>query len=357
VSISDFNKSGLKCVFFVMKFFSCPFCLSAVDDIYNLHDSLLKNGCVPILIHSEKDEDLEKYYKTSERKTEYLRLHRIATTDVLLDYLEMKHHSMLQGLVSMTKLMLGSKTITHLYDTKTASGVKEFMDNAPKDNDLSMCLSCAFVVQDRQVIFHTDCANMSDRLDIARIVIETETDGPIEFTVHKEAYACIKNPLAKPFNIKKPAPMQQIMSDKKSSLSCIAPGIEEEVPVRVFVKNPKDFKMLKTFMTKEYNVENINFYESIQEFRSIEDNKLLIPAAARIFEMFFSEDSPNLLNVTKEQTETVRGKLENPEIAMFDDVLNENVMSAMRDSFLRLQKSDMYHMRNSHARTFVISWK
>lgn len=359
VSISDLNRSGLKVVLFFMRHFACAYCLANIDEIYNLHDSLLKNSCIPVLVHMETEESIAEYYSTTERKKEFLSMHRMRQTDEIMKYFGINQQSILAGVASALKFTFISKMRGFMVDEGFVNDQKEFLTNQPKtdsgkfDVEKSVRLSSVFVIGDCKVIFHVAASNADDRIDIARIVVEYATQDMLNDLVESKYSKKLNN---------KPRPMLPAFEGKTLRLNCITPEVRPETDLELaqFLTTPSDFLLLKIWMTKEYNCENLIFYSHVMHYRQISDKNLRIKSAKLMYDTFFNKESVLQLNVTKRENEEIHSHLSDPKVDLFNEVLQTNIMNSIAESFARFKLSDLYAERLSNRRTsrksIVLQW-
>ena len=104
-------------------------------------------------------------------------------------------------------------------------------------------------------------------------------------------------------------------------------------------------KYFKLFATKEYSVENIVFFEEVQMYKELNEEKR-IERGKSIMENFFQFDSVNEINTSRKYVIEMKNKIkegeENFSKDFFDSVLLDVIQTNLSDTFQRFKFSELF---------------
>jgi hypothetical protein len=120
--------------------------------------------------------------------------------------------------------------------------------------------------------------------------------------------------------------------------------IELKIPklfLTEILKNEKYKNYLKIFMVKEFQNENLIFFEEVSLYQNMPKIDRL-KRSKMIFNTFFTEGSNYELNITKKEKEEIIQKLDYSPIDLFDNVLHKNIFVSIINSYSNFLVSDLY---------------
>jgi hypothetical protein len=337
-SISELNQKGWKVLLFFSAAVGCPHCQGTMEDVYALHDQLLKLNTIPVICHGESNEKYGEFIQTNERTKKYEIFKHLDRNDFVEDFKLEKENPFVQMLSYAKSGLSELRRLSGL-------GVKSIDTLAKPERPLAAC----FVIQDSKVVSEYRKEHKYQRFDVARIVLDTDGFG---IEIHTSVFQCEipkKEKLIKPQNtsvlirkdsISKSGTFSRIGSFLKSPRN----QKEKAQPdLKEVLMNPSYLSYFKLFATQEFNVENIIFFEEVTLFRLCSDEKLK-GRAIQIKESFLCSDSAYEINTSQKLIKVVESKIENEEfdVEMFDKILSDLEFAVFTDMFSRFSLSEMY---------------
>jgi hypothetical protein len=101
-------------------------------------------------------------------------------------------------------------------------------------------------------------------------------------------------------------------------------------------------KYFTIHLSKQYQVENIIFYDEIQIFKSIENIDIRIKRSFDIFNLFLKTNSKYELNLNIKDINYVKENLNFGNIYLFNNVLDQ-VLVLLIDCFIDFTKTNLYN--------------
>lgn len=333
-TISDLCKKGYKVVLFFMKAVSCPFCAATIEDVYALYETFYKLNTLIVVCYQEEPEVFQKFVTENSKFESLYRLYSPPfQEDFQLDHFSIFNHILNKNLAWFVGyyniLSYGVNPPLLEYGSKT-------------DSEQRKLLTAIFVIQNNQVVNECRKEDMSDHFDLARIIIDPDHFGKQENTSITDVER-VKKPRIKKEKIIK-LNTNPLNSDSKSS--CFAP-LDQDVynfPTNFqlddILKNEKYKKYFKTHMVKEYDSENLLFYEEVMSYKNL-SKEARIKFAKVIYDMFLTEGSIYELNCGKKLRKNLESNLESGKDDIFDELLGEITKNSLLPSFERFLKSDL----------------
>ncbi|TRZ04065.1 hypothetical protein DNTS_025249 [Danionella cerebrum] len=100
-------------------------------------------------------------------------------------------------------------------------------------------------------------------------------------------------------------------------------------------------KAFTAFLQSEYSEENIEFWESCEDFKLTPLDKMTIKAR-NIFERYIETDSPREVNLDSATRELTRDNLERSDPSCFDEAQSKIFTLMEKDSYRRFLKSKLF---------------
>ncbi|KAL4218914.1 Regulator of G-protein signaling 3 [Mactra antiquata] len=120
-----------------------------------------------------------------------------------------------------------------------------------------------------------------------------------------------------------------------------ADAIQWGTSFEALLRDKNGLEMFKNFLKSEFSEENIEFWISCEEFKSVRTNKL-VAEAKRIYSQFIAIKAPKQVNIdSKTRLDTVTN-LENPTRDMFKEAQKRVQFLMENDSYKRFLDSEQY---------------
>lgn len=320
-SVSDFNKQGYKVVLFFMKSVSCQFCSGTLDDIYALYETLLKLNTVVVVCYQESFKDYQAFLS---EKPKFASLYSLPQAPF-------KHHFNLRNFGFFNMLGNMYKTLDGVIKLQSY-GVQPSLSHLTSLSYQDQTqLSAIFVVHEKKIISEVHKKSLTDRFDIARIVLDPDQFG---IQVHTSVFSCER--------IKKPKiSKSDVIKIKETTLKRLdSSKYKREFTKEEIFSNPSYYNYFKLHMTKEWNVENLVFYEAVQEYkRSNEEERR--KKIKTMIDLFFVEGSEYEININKSSIDKIKKETDKAEISLFNDILCDVMYSSINPSLERFLSSDL----------------
>ena len=213
-------------------------------------------------------------------------------------------------------------------------------------------MAAVFVVQDRKIISEYRKQYKYQRFDIARILIDTNGNS---IEIHTSIFECeIRKKIKNKTKLKKTESLKKITCDKKLVEKIERPRRKsftifekktksKELGINDILQNPTRLKFFKLFAAKECSVENIIFFEEVQNFKLLDDKKRE-ERVIQMMEIFFESDSIHEINVSRIFLIALKERLEKKDFGddFFDFVLSEVIQTNLLDTFRRFKISVLF---------------
>jgi peroxiredoxin len=122
--------------------------------------------------------------------------------------------------------------------------------------------------------------------------------------------------------------------------------VKDQIPIlfhKEILENDRYRNFLKVQMAKEFQIENLIFYEEITFFyKNITDQQTLILKAKEIYDTFFSDISDYELNISNKEKSYLVSQLNNPNVDLFDFVIKQVLINSVYESINRFLISENY---------------
>lgn len=331
-SVADFCNNGYKVVLFFMKNLSCPFCTGTLDDIHAYYETLYKLNYIVIICYQEKPKLYAQYIKERPKFAPIYSLHQKPFQD---DF-KMEHFS-----VATHLLTKNVKWFVDCYKLSTYGSYPALEYASQTTFAEQTLLAAIFVIQDNKIVNECRKKDMSDHFDLVRIILD-----PDQFGIQKDTNSFETKRIQKP-KIDK----EKVVKIKRSplssdSLSCFAPqdadslNFAKTLELEDVLTNEKYKKYFKLHIVKEFDVENLLFYEEVVNYKSMTKEQK-IQRAPEIFDLFFTEGSDYELNFKQQQKEDLQKSLDSGKDDIFDELLLEIKRNSLKPSFYRFLNSDL----------------
>eukprot|EP01080_Neovahlkampfia_damariscottae_P011202 gene11202-4022_t len=351
ISVQDLNDKGLKVLLFFTPTLGCVYVQGILTDIHDIKEQLLKLNTVPIIVHEETSETVEKmlnFSKATEKFKDLLFMEKKEFKTAFKTKILSPEESSLClkdecGMKEMKRLTdLGIENLTQLCTMKSK----------PKEYPLG----AVFLIHNSKVVMEYRQEKRYERFDIARIVLDTNGYGAKENKTsvfecpYKKPKSCkiekmfnkidkaehklfkshsLKNLVQKSLTFKKTLSLQHI---KQQQLD------EKTIDLKNILDNSLYFEYFKLFATKEYCVENVLFYEEVKEYKKLNETQRKI-RSLEMMDQFFDEDSINEINCSRNHKVKLFEEFKKYNDDLFDEVLHEVMSSSFTDMFDRFKRS------------------
>jgi hypothetical protein len=138
-----------------------------------------------------------------------------------------------------------------------------------------------------------------------------------------------------------------IFKKKKDSLTLLVRSHSDNI-VRILKDVDKRF-LFKEYSKKEFSEENVNFWEDVQIFKSLEDLEMKLDKMEEIQKNYLTKGEKYEININLDLLEVVKEKifqnLQKNEIEdneLFDSILNDLVGGILNDTFSRFRFHESY---------------
>lgn len=319
-TVSDFNQKGYKVVLFFMKSVSCQFCSGTLDDIYALYETLLKLNTVVIICYQESYKDYQNFLNEKPKFAELYSLQQ----NPFKKYFNLKNMSFFEVVGNMYKTFDGLIKLQSYGVTPSLSQLTSLSYQEQTQ------LSAIFVVYDKKVISEVHKKNMTDRFDVARIALDPDQFG---IQVHTSIFNCER--------IKKPKiDKKEIIKVKETTLKNInSSKYKRDFTKEDIFSHPVYYKFFKLFATKEWNIENLLFYEAVKEYQQMKEDERKV-RVQEILDTFFTEGSDYEININKSAIDKVKN-INTPEKDIFNEILSEVIYSSINPCLERFLSSEL----------------
>eukprot|EP01080_Neovahlkampfia_damariscottae_P002736 gene2736-4145_t len=356
ITVSEINKQGLKVLIFFTASVGCIHCRGTIHDIYDLKDELLKMNCVPLIAHEEDYKTYDKFLNSSEITKKFSSMLHIERKS-FVKYFKLQHFEIFSETYNF--LMRGLSEISRISKLGYTNEMEYYVPGTEQ------ILAAVFVVENQKIISEYRKEHKFQRFDIARILIDTDGNG---IEVHTSIFECDipKKKLSKKSSFTNGiiSLTESIMSPKKETSNVVSPTppaqkeqssifsffskksdvVKEEFLKLSEVLNDKNnLKYFKLFATSEYSVENVLFYEEIQNYKKLKEDKRN-DRAAKLMDFFFQEDSIYEINISKKFITEIEENISkgNCSVDLFDKALIDVVNSNLSDTYQRFKFSEVY---------------
>jgi hypothetical protein len=329
-SALEINQQGNKLLLFFVGSLGCPFCNGTMEDIYTLHDTLIKLHIVPVIVHHETDEEYEKFISTDERTEKYRDiLHCSRTKDVNMafklkstDFLG-KMMEILQGAISELS-RLGEMGIS-------VNSVKQFA--SPETKSL---LAAVFVVNQGEVVCEYRKERKYQRFDLTKLALD-----PDGFGIDSEVNVLDEQPIQfKKVSNHEKAPEERTLTRKASSFKSSIKDVR--IALKDVMASQHYRGYFKLFCATEFSPENVLFWECVQVFSKKTKEKDLEKHAKQIWNVFFDSGSGLEVNIDSTTRKQMEDVIQKPHRDMFEDVADKILGSSIADQYCRFVVSPYY---------------
>lgn len=333
-TISELCEKGYKVVLFFMKTVACPFCNSTLEDIFALYETFYKMNTLIVICYQEEPEVFQQFIKEYSKFEPLYRLY----SPPFQEEFKIEHFSILSHILNKNiAWFIGYYNITS-YGVNPP--LKDF--GSKTDSHQQKLLAAIFVVQDNKIVNECRKQDMSDHFDLARIIIDPDNFG-IQYNTSLLDIDRVKSPKIKKEKIVK---LKTKPLKKEFRNSCLAPSDPDidDFPltfeIQDILSNDKYRKYFKTHMVKEYDSENLLFYEEVQSYKNL-TKETRIKFSKVMFNVFLSQGSIYELNCGKSLRKKIEGNLDSGNEDLFDELLGEITKNSILPSFERFLKSDL----------------
>ncbi|XP_062848991.1 regulator of G-protein signaling 13 [Trichomycterus rosablanca] len=98
------------------------------------------------------------------------------------------------------------------------------------------------------------------------------------------------------------------------------------------------------FLKSEHSDENIEFWQTCEDFKKLRCNHRLVSRAKKIFESYIKAESPREINIDHKTREVIRHNVQSPTRWCFDDAQKIVFGLMEKDSYPRFLRSDHYRI-------------
>ncbi|XP_001332101.7 regulator of G-protein signaling 21 [Danio rerio] len=98
----------------------------------------------------------------------------------------------------------------------------------------------------------------------------------------------------------------------------------------------------RTFLKSEFSDENIEFWLTCEDYKTITSSHKMSSKARKIFEQFVEAESPKEINIDYQTREEIKRKMKSPTAQCFDEAQKIVYGLMERDSYPRFLRSEMY---------------
>eukprot|EP01080_Neovahlkampfia_damariscottae_P002738 gene2738-4147_t len=403
IALGDISKSMRVLLFFTSSV-GCMFCKGTMNDIYSLQEELLKLNCIPVIAHEEDNKTYEKClnsHKTTQKFLSILHMER----KPFVEYFKLQHFGRLsetaawlkRGIIEASRLAkLGMKNEPSYFK----NGI-HYLKNDFFSLDTDTVLAACFVVENKKIISEYRKEHKYQRFDVAKIVVDSDGIGievqnifdcdypktprktkSIETIEKKPRRSSSLRPtstspfLKRVFSAKSVSNSPNGKTKRNSnrsdffSFSSKSNSDSDDDTIKEFFSNsfhararrfsqmseeappvdlakvltdPTSMKFFKLFATQEHSVENLIFYEEVQKYRVLNDEKRA-SRAEQIMKIFFASDSIYEISASRKHLIELQKKRENGDSScdLFDPVLREVVNMNLSDTFQRYKLSELF---------------
>jgi hypothetical protein len=347
ISIAELNHQGLKVLLFFSTTLGCIFVQGIMHDILEIKEQLLKLNTIPVIVHNETSEDVEKILELNENTKKLKDLLFIEKKEFRKDF-------------KIPTINLEKDSMTCKYDEchdKEKQRLKElgFSDFSSfkfPENTNEIPLAACFLIHNSKVALEYRQENRFERFDIARIVLDTDGYGlktkssvfdcKLKKSKHCDVLKMFKHPhyhLTKNHSLKDFVTKNFSFGKKSKSLPDNRIQFQE-INLGAVLENEHFLGFFKLFATKEYCVENVLFYEEVQEYKHLNSLERQL-RAKEMMDQFFDEDSINEINCSRNEKIRLFQEYKDFKEDLFDGTLAE-LMITFYDMFERFQKSEYF---------------
>ena len=387
ITIADLNKKGYKVLLFFTSHIGCMNCKGTIHDIYSLQGEFLKMNCIPVIAHEEDYETYDTFINSSPQ------------TKIFSDILHMERKQFgkrfhLKGSTIIEEaISVLRKGYAEAYRLMKM-GYKNELTYLPK-GELGIILAAVFVVEEQKIISEYRKEHKFQRFDLARILIDTDGNG---IEIHTSIFECdipkkkkptlsdqlengeafirrtfslssiekneiISNDKIEIKNEKKTIPVRSYSAriEKRTSFINVSFGsnltksnsflsrkptkvVEKQIELMDVLEKKSFLKFFKLFATKEYSVENVVFYEEVQTYKKITDEKKKKIRIDQMMSTFFDSDSMHEINTSKKLITSLKEEIEKNNFSddFFDSILTDVIQTNLSDTFQRFKNSELF---------------
>eukprot|EP01080_Neovahlkampfia_damariscottae_P006294 gene6294-10300_t len=131
--------------------------------------------------------------------------------------------------------------------------------------------------------------------------------------------------------------------------------IEDSFQIHRFMKNKKYRVLFKKFLEMEYAIENINFIEEVENFKTLKSSEQRYKRSNELYHLFLELNSKYELNISSSIRIVLKSELEqfdetNCPVNLFDGIVNEVIICCLSDSYARFKSTEDFKMLYSKAK-------
>lgn len=101
-------------------------------------------------------------------------------------------------------------------------------------------------------------------------------------------------------------------------------------------------ELFREFLRSEYSEENLEFWIACEEYRTMRDERQVVPQAQKIFTDFVAIQAPREINLDSKTREATATRMSSPDRSTFE-IAQKRIQALMeKDSYPRFLRSDVY---------------
>jgi hypothetical protein len=347
ISIAELNNQGLKVLLFFSTTLGCLFVQGIMHDILQIKDQLLKLNTIPVIVHNETIEEVEKILELNENTKKLKDL-------LFIEKKEFRKDFKVPSITIDKDSMMCKNDECHFKEKQRLQelGLTGFKAFKFPENSTEIPLAACFLIHNSKVALEYRQEKRFERFDIARIVLDTDGYGlkmkssVFDCKLKKSKHCDVlkmfihQNHLTKKNSLKDFVTKKLYFGKKSKSLPENKRIQPKDINLGVVLENEHFLGFFKLFATKEYCVENVLFFEEVQEYKHLESSERQL-RAKEMLDQFFDEDSINEINCSRNEKVRLFQEYKDFKEDLFDATLSE-MMITFYDMFERFQKSEYF---------------
>lgn len=347
ITVDELCQKGCKVLLYFVYSVGCAFCQGRIDELYNMYDSITKLNVVPILLYNDDSKDYKEFIEKNKRNDNY---------DVFLS-MPQENLTKVFNIQPLPKFYFS----VHYFKEKfrlEKLGIttnKTVMSKVPKQ------LATAFVIDQNKIISEYRSDAPDERFDWTKIIIDPENFGisvgetsSLDCTytpIKKKKKSILRSLKIKSLDSEKLIEKNKEFIEKEKPLGRKRYSLftfskrkveqNEEITLNLMLKVDYYRKYFKIHLANEFAVENLLFYEEVQNYKLLneEDRK---ERCIKIIDVFLTKDSNHEINTLHKFIAEVKKKKDSGDIDLFKKIEDEIIQNCFVDAFIRMQSTDIW---------------